>query len=519
MAAKNPRDPRGKTVLVSDDDDNIRNLLEILIGSAGFKVVTASSGEEAISKLAGKPDALLLDLIMPGCGGLGVLKHLKTVPGPIPPVIVITAYENRHPTVVEAVMDPNVVQCLAKPMNHEVLIEALHRYLNTDPVVETAGPGQSIDPTIVGAVLGQSKLDENRFFNAFSPEGKKKLISMTKEVALADGDMLFKEGDKSDGIYLLRSGQIELFKTSPDGRAVVLATASPCDYFGEIVLLDKSGRNTGARAKGPATVDQLSADTVRQALEHESIDVTLSLMRRVLDYLRAIDERYLSEVLRKEKIQLIGEMASSIIHDFKNPLSGVQLAAQIIMREHQDAATLKACGTIQQQADRMVGMAQELLDFSRGSPSLRCEPMAVPRLFEIFRALNDEYLKKSSVRLTLKPLDAEVSVDLNRMLRVLQNLVSNSVDAFGPKGGEVVLSAAQADGTLELVVADDGPGIPFNIQDRVFEPFFTHGKKKGTGLGMAIAKTLVEAHGGRIKLESEEGKGTTIRIALPRKSS
>ena len=127
-------DPRGKKVLIVDDDENIKDLVSLLVKVAGFKMITASTGEEAIGLLAQKPDALILDLIMPGCGGLGVLKHLKTQPAPLPPVIVITAYENRHPSVQEAVMDPNVVQCLAKPLNHELLIEALHRYMKTEPL-------------------------------------------------------------------------------------------------------------------------------------------------------------------------------------------------------------------------------------------------------------------------------------------------------------------------------------------------------------------------------------------------
>ena len=129
-----PDDPRGKKVLIVDDDDNIRNLLEVLIATGGFQIITAANGEEAIQKLSLKPDALLLDLIMPGCGGLGVLKHLRTSTKTLPAIIVITAYEQRHPTVIEAVMDPNVLQCLAKPINHEVLIAALHRYLKTKSI-------------------------------------------------------------------------------------------------------------------------------------------------------------------------------------------------------------------------------------------------------------------------------------------------------------------------------------------------------------------------------------------------
>ena len=127
-------DPRGKRVLVVDDDDEIRLFLTTIIKGAGFEVIAGSSGEDAIARLAQKPDAIVTDLIMPGCGGLGLLKHLKTVPGPVPPIIVITAYEQRHAQVSEALMDPNVIQCLAKPINEDKLLGALHRYLKTEPL-------------------------------------------------------------------------------------------------------------------------------------------------------------------------------------------------------------------------------------------------------------------------------------------------------------------------------------------------------------------------------------------------
>ena len=124
-----PSEQETKRVLVVDDDLDICDILGLHVTEGGFEVVKATRGEEAIAKLSEKPDAIILDLIMPGCGGLGVLKHLKESKGPIPPVIVVTAYENRHPAVIEAMRDPNVVQCLAKPINQKLLIAALQRYL------------------------------------------------------------------------------------------------------------------------------------------------------------------------------------------------------------------------------------------------------------------------------------------------------------------------------------------------------------------------------------------------------
>lgn len=140
MAESPAGDPRSKTVLIVDDDEAILQLLDVLVKGAGFKLLKAANGEEAIERLGEKPDAIVMDLVMPGCGGLGVLAYLKVSTEPVPPIIVITAFENRHPTVQKALMDENVLQCLGKPINSDMLIGALHRYLKTEPLAGSEAP-------------------------------------------------------------------------------------------------------------------------------------------------------------------------------------------------------------------------------------------------------------------------------------------------------------------------------------------------------------------------------------------
>lgn len=505
-------DPKDKLVLVVDDDEHLRNLMEVIVGAEGFQVVTASTGEEAITKLPLKPDAMLLDLIMPGCGGLGVLKHLRTIKDRVPAVIAVTAYENRHPTVVEAVMDPNVMQCLAKPFSHEVLTTALHRYLKTSPRPASA-PAVIKDSPTPGV---SPELQGNQFFKGFREDSKAKLSAMAQTETYPDSSQLFNEGDSSDWVFLVCEGKVEMVKKTEGDKQVVLTTVETGDYFGEIGILEKSVRQTGARAVGNVTVKKISCEEVHNVLKAEPADVALWLLRRVLQYLRQTTERYMGEIIHKEKRQLIGEMASSIIHDFKNPLSGIQLAAEAVKIKHNDPKTSGLCDTIVNQTQRMVGMAQELLEFSRGDTHLNLEKMPVNELFEKFRSLNEEYLKRSKVTLDIKPVETRVAVDPERFLRVLQNLVGNAVDALGSQpNGAIGLSAKSDSGRVEISVQDNGPGIPETIRGRIFEPFFTYGKKRGTGLGMPIAKSLVEAHGGTLSFASDVGKGTTFRISLP----
>lgn len=125
-------DPKSKTVLIVDDDEPILNLLDILVRRDGFRVLRADSGDAAIYRLSQKPDAILLDLVMPGGkSGVEVLKHLRESPDPAPPVIVVTGHDASHPSVIEAKADPNVSHFVPKPINQDKLLMLLHRLLGT----------------------------------------------------------------------------------------------------------------------------------------------------------------------------------------------------------------------------------------------------------------------------------------------------------------------------------------------------------------------------------------------------
>lgn len=124
-------DPATKTVLIVDDDEGVLNLLEILIKRDGFKVDLATTGDRALTRLERKPDAMLLDLMLPGTTtGFEVLRRLREQLKPVPPIIVVTAFAN-DPEIKKVEEDPNVVVVLSKPINQEKLLAALHGALKT----------------------------------------------------------------------------------------------------------------------------------------------------------------------------------------------------------------------------------------------------------------------------------------------------------------------------------------------------------------------------------------------------
>jgi signal transduction histidine kinase len=125
-------------------------------------------------------------------------------------------------------------------------------------------------------------------------------------------------------------------------------------------------------------------------------------------------------------------------------------------------------------------------------------------------------VRDTRVRLVIRITEADhLTLDEARLARCLANIVKNAIEALGDEG-TITIEFREAGTELQVSISDSGPGIPEAIRSRIFEPFVTYGKKNGTGLGMAIAKSTVDAHGGRIWLESEIGIGTTFHVVLPK---
>ncbi len=360
---------------------------------------------------------------------------------------------------------------------------------------------------------------DNRFFERFSPEGKAHLLGQLTHHTLPDGAWLFHEGDEAAGICLILEGEIEILKAA-GVRDEILGVFAAGDYFGEVAVLDGQGRSTAARARGEVAIAILPGAALLEALDREPVSLTLSLFQNVLSHLRRTNALFISEIVRKEKLSLVGEMASSLMHDLRNPLTGIQLAAELIKMDHDDDETVLCCDNIRLQCDRVVAMAGELLEFSRGETKLDLSQTETTTFLSTFTRLNNDFFQTKEIDFSFNAEPAQIEVDSMRLLRLLQNLVTNAVDALATQpGARIDVYAGVAEGIFYLTVSDNGPGIPPEIQDRLFEPFVTHGKKGGTGLGMAIARNVVTAHGGTITFETTPGAGTCFVVKLPQFAS
>jgi signal transduction histidine kinase len=221
-------------------------------------------------------------------------------------------------------------------------------------------------------------------------------------------------------------------------------------------------------------------------------------------------------LLKSERLATIGQMASSIIHDLRNPLATISTAAEVL--NHENITPDRRRTLIESQlraSERMSGMMTELLEFSRGSYKLNRQVQSLSEI--VHRVTHELTAQLSHLRITLDsciPAGALVEADAERMRRVFENMLINAMEAM-PRGGAIEISAKNENGFVRIEVADDGPGVPPQLRERLFEPFVSQGKQGGTGLGLAIARGIVEAHGGRIGLVDVEVRGAHFFIELP----
>lgn len=223
------------------------------------------------------------------------------------------------------------------------------------------------------------------------------------------------------------------------------------------------------------------------------------------------------KLIHTERLSTIGQMASSIIHDFRSPMSTINLVVDSLQRGNNmtPEKTEEWYRLIRSAIQRMVAMAQELLDFSRGEIHLEKTEFSVDEFMLLLVESVKMNLEQTKIQLNVdKQYKGNGVFDAERLHRAMINIINNAQDAM-PQGGTVQLGCSRANGSIIFVIADNGPGIPLEIKDRIFEAFVTAGKKKGTGLGLAITKRIIEQHGGTIQVESEKGKGTIFVIRIP----
>jgi signal transduction histidine kinase len=257
-----------------------------------------------------------------------------------------------------------------------------------------------------------------------------------------------------------------------------------------------------------AEVDERTADLRRSEAEvRQERDRVKESMQKLVE----MQEK----LVRSERFAAIGEAAAYLSHEIKNPLMLIGgFAGQVEKSLLDNDANREKLRIIQDETRRLELMLAEVRDFTRPARPQK-ELQNINSVIEDTLALMENKMMDKGIEYE-KALDDRlpaVLFDPQQIKQVLINLVKNAVEAMA-QGGKLVISSRREDGHIKVSVADSGPGIPPEVLKQVFNPFFTT-KKKGTGLGLAVSRKVMEDHDGEIFVQSEEGKGTRITIALP----
>jgi PAS domain S-box-containing protein len=233
-------------------------------------------------------------------------------------------------------------------------------------------------------------------------------------------------------------------------------------------------------------------------------------------------ERDLRQKLEAE-IKTRVEFTRALVHELKTPLTPVLAASSALTEILDEGTPLEFARNIARGASRLSGRIDELFDLTRGETGMLDLSWKQVDLLSVLHGIADEMIpvaltRDQSLILDLPPSLPPVRADDSRLKQVVLNLLSNALK-FTPEGGKVVLRAKEEDQSLVVEVQDNGPGIPGDEQEWLFQPYrrLRSGTRPsgGLGLGLALSKTLVELHGGRIWVQSREGRGSTFSFSVP----
>jgi signal transduction histidine kinase len=229
------------------------------------------------------------------------------------------------------------------------------------------------------------------------------------------------------------------------------------------------------------------------------------------------NERLRQDSLRAERLAAVGRVATGVAHDLRSPLGGIMRSAEFMARtEISQETRQKLSGAVVSLAKRLINTSQQILDYVNDE-HLELEFVLCSLsefLNDVLIVLEVDFSDRGIEVIKDFHFLGEVVMDENRIAQVIYNIASNARDAM-PKGGRFYIQTRKAGNKIEMTFTDTGPGVPEELGNRIFDPFVSYGKRQGAGLGLAIARRIVEQHGGTIHLRSDVGKGATFVVTLP----
>ena len=240
------------------------------------------------------------------------------------------------------------------------------------------------------------------------------------------------------------------------------------------------------------------------------------MVRQLRESREEIQRLHRTQMSRAEHLATMGELAAGLAHEIRNPLAGIAGVIEIIGRDlSRESPARSVLKDVRSEVLHINKIVSELLEIARPkTPEFRISDLNATAEHAVLFARDQASARGVSVELVKDPNEQLLEHDAGQIHQVLLNLLLNGVQACD-RGGKVSLEVGHTDGAVKLTVVDTGKGIPPDALPNIFRPFFTT-KGNGTGLGLSLAKRMVENHGGRLEVDSWIGKGSRFTVTLPK---
>jgi len=513
-------------ILLIDDDEDIRDIMDVTISDAGFRVFCAPDGNIGLElALREKPQIIITDIKMPGMSGLDVLEHIKKT-SPETEVIVTTGFADIKNAVKALQLDAS--DFIAKPVDdaalHTALKRAMQRYTDRKQLYDytTLLKNENLKTSaeLVKSVGFQSSLIENSMDGILGCDETDLIVTYNRSMEKLLGCPKAQVLKKMKVISLFPRDSFLKLKQDLAGS----------EFGGKNTLVDYE--TTMLAGDGTCIPVQISGFVMCREKINNSMVLFVRDLREVASLKRQVVHQ--AQLLHREKMVSLGRLAASMVHEINNPLSGIlnyiRLMIRLNKKTHADSNLLPAdvrarldkfnsyLAIIESETQRCSELVSGLLKFSRKTRLVQ-EKVDISKLVDHSLLLCAHKLELSNIELITdcNPDVPYVTGDFNQLEQCVINLIFNAIDAM-ENGGilEIKTGYDKNEKLVFISVKDTGKGITKDELNFIFEPFFTtKNQGYGVGLGLSSAYGIIEKHKGTIIVESEPGKGSEFVIKLP----
>ncbi len=530
-----------KIVMVLDDDPGVAKYCQTVMERSGYEVITLLDARQAVGVLQqARVDLLLVDIRMPKLDGFQVME-LARQHQPDLAIVIMTGFGTMETATKALRMGANGL--ILKPFSSsQELVEGVQRAIEDREHKKEIARLQALKPLLP---ITRRLISENHYDKlvdliltaicellvcedaGFYAQEVNTLGTAVLKLVAGVGNALPDEESRFDGGPVARAdawgSPILVNPDAPDnpelretiislGFASVMCAPSLRGAQGNIVLM--AGREGGRPPFTHADLEMFSifANQAAVALENARLYANL---RATLAQVRAQQQ----QLIQTEKMAAIGRLTASIAHEVNNPLQAVRNCLHLVGRA--DLAEEKRehyLELAQDELQRLMDTVQQMLDFYRPS-ALQREPVNLNALIDTVYSLLEKQLAQQNIRVEMhQQADLpQVVIVRNQIQQVFFNIILNAMEAM-PEGGRMVITSHRNGHSVDTLFEDTGPGVSAERRREIFEPFASS-KPRGTGLGLSVSYSILDAHGGRLELVDQDAErktaGACFRISIP----